>query len=49
VEVSIINWWNYQYSPSQRTRYTTSLIVATARELLFLEAFAEDAVKPAKL
>jgi hypothetical protein len=49
VEVSIINWWNYRYSPSQKIRYTTSLTIATAHELLHLEAFAENAVKPAKL
>jgi hypothetical protein len=47
VEVSIIDWWNYRYSPSQRIRYTTSLIIATAHELLLLEASAENAVKPA--
>jgi hypothetical protein len=45
----MINWWNYQCSSSQKIRYTTSLIIATAHELLFLEAFAEDAVRPAKL
>jgi hypothetical protein len=49
VEASIFDWWNYRHSPSQRIRYTTSLIIATAHELLLLEAFAENAVKPAKL